>query len=176
MRSLLILCFIFPTCLMAQKVVQLEKRGNPETQKFKIGDELIYTLKDDETWYTATINDILPEENIILFENRLVKVADITALKFYNNRNWSKNIGNSLFTFSGGWVLFGLIDRAEIADRVGLNQQDPGRAPWDLILIPAGVAIVTGILIKQIFKQHVKKMGKKHRLRLLDLTPVSSLP
>ncbi len=176
MRYFLLLFFLIPTFLTAQKFVQLEKRGKAKTQKFEIGDELVYKLHNDEDWYKATINEIKPEEGIILFENRLVKVQDIAALKFYNNKGWSKTIGNQLFTFAGAWVLFGLVDRAEITDDIGFNQQDPGRASWNLILIPAGAAVLTGVLLKQLFKQHKKKIGKKYRLRLLDLTVVPALP
>jgi hypothetical protein len=170
MRYYLFLWCLLPTFLFGQKVVQLEKRGNPKTQKFTIGDELTYKLSGDDEWYEASIVDIKPEIGLILFENRLVKVQDIVALRFTNSRNWSKKLSNQLYVFAGGWLFFGLIDRAQIVDDIIINQNQPNtRASWKLILIPVGVAVASAILVRQLFKQRVKKMKHKYRLRLLDL-------
>lgn len=179
MRYYLFLLCLLPAFLFGQKVVQLEKRGNPKTQKFTIGDELTYKLSGDDEWYEAAIVDVKPEIGIILFENRLVKVQDIVALKFTNSRNWSRKLSNQLYVFAGGWLFFGLIDRSQIADDIIINQnQTNTRASWKLILIPAGVAVASAIIVRQLFKKRVKKMKSKYRLRLLDLnvSPLRPMP
>ncbi len=177
MRYYLLLCCLLPAFLFGQKVVQLEKRGNPKTQKFTIGDELTYKVSGDDEWYKSGIVDVKPEVSIILFENRLVKVQDIVALKFTNNQNWSRKVSNQLYVFSGGWIFFGLIDRSQIVDDIIINQnQTNTRASWKLILIPAGVAVATAIVVRQLFKKNVKKMKRKYRLRLLDLDVIPLRP
>ena len=164
MRIFLLCCCFFPLLLTAQKVMQLEKYGKVKAQKFFIGDEITYQLVDDDYWRTAAITDINPENNYILLDERLVSINKIIGLKSFKNQGWSKGIGQQLNRFALGWIVFGLADKF-IFD--GARE-----ASWGLILIPAGTGLISGWLLPRIFKERILKIGKKRKLRLLDLNPL----
>lgn len=144
--------------LFGQKILQMEKYGKAKTKKYYIGDDLIYRIKGDKDWYEGTINDLLVDDNIILFGNRAVRLEEITAIKSVKMARKSRRLGNQLFIFGGSWVFWSLVGTT-----VG----------WELtaltIIVPA-VAVGVGFLIKILFKKRIYKLGKKRRLRMLDLT------
>jgi hypothetical protein len=139
-----------------QKVLQVERFGKAETKKIYIGEELNYRVKGDKTWYEGTIQDILVDDGIVLFDQRYVRVDEITSLR--KRMRWSKPFGRQLYTFAGGWLLF-----SAGGTLVGWE------FGWDTVII-AGAAVVTGFLIQKIFRFKKYKIGKRRRLRLLDLT------
>lgn len=163
MRGLLILLCLLPLLLSAQKVVQLEKYGQAKTKKFYIGDELTYQLANDDYWRTSVISDINPEEGYLLMDGRLVYLNQIIALRSFKSRGWSRALGKQFLNFSGGWLVFGMADRFIFTG--------PQRASWELILIPSAVALALAWIVPKAFKHRNLKLGKRRRLRLLDLTP-----
>ena len=79
------LCFLlcFTSNSFGQKVLQMEKRGKAKTKKFYIGDELTYQLEGDKEWYTEVIQDILVEQNSILFPSRIISIDQIRKIKTF---------------------------------------------------------------------------------------------
>lgn len=141
--------------------MQLEKYGKVKAQKFYIGDEITYQLADDDYWRTATISEIRPEEGYVLLEGRLIYLHQIVALKFFKSKTWSKAVGKQLAHFAAGWVVYGIADKLIFKE-----------ISWKLIIIPAAVATTLAGVIPRVFRHRVKKMNGRHRLRLLDLTPL----
>ncbi|MEM1326972.1 MAG: hypothetical protein AAGI23_13505 [Bacteroidota bacterium] len=163
-----VFCFlILLPNISAQKVLQLEKRNSAKTDKIPLGSQLIYQVKGDDIWYEATIEDIKPEDGYLVLHNRLLNVNDITAIKTYENRGWSSALSKKLYQFSASWILFGLADYF-------IFNLSPYRVTLPFLLIPAGVASGSAWLIKKVFDEKVYKIGRKFRLRLLDLTPVAA--
>lgn len=157
----LILCLGISNFLLGQKVLQLERFGSAKVKKYYIGEDLNYQLVGDKTWYQGTIQDLIVDEGIILFEDRYIKVEDIKTLR--KRQRWSKNIGNQLYIFGASWLVF-----SAAGTIVGWELR------WDTAII-SGSAIATGWLIKNIFKYKKYKLGKKRRLRLLDLTLIKPI-
>ncbi len=153
----LILFLGISNLVFGQKFLQIEKYGSPKVKKFYIGDDLTYRIKGDKTWYTGTIQDLIIAEDIILFENRFVKMGDITMMR--KRLGWSQKIGTQLYIFAGSWLFF-----SGTAALVGWWE-----VRWDTAII-AGSALVTGFLIKKIFKYKKYKFGKRRRLRMLDIS------
>lgn len=147
----------------AQKILQMEKYGKVKTKRYYLGDELIYQLKDDKNWYSATIDDIKVEEKIVLFNNRYVKLDEIHALKSFHNRGWSSKAGYSLMVFGGSWSFFALGGMLIDADRFAYQKSDA---------IVTGTALLSGWLIQKLFKSKTYKMGKRKWLRVLDISPI----
>ncbi len=141
----------------SQKILQLEKYGSLKNQRYYIGEQLSYQLKDDDTWYRETINDLLIEENIILFANRAIRLENIVALKRTDNRNWSKGIGTKLYVFGASWAFFSLVGTIWLP------------LTWAALIVPA-VSFTTGFILQKIFKTKTIKIGKKRWLRMLDIT------
>lgn len=153
--SFLLVLFGFSICV-AQKFLQIERYGKAQTKKLYIGEDLSYRVKGDKTWYEGTIQDILVEEKIVLFDQRYVRIEEIVMLR--KRLRWPRPIGRQLYTFAGGWLLF-----SAGGTLVGWD------FGWDTV-ITAGVAAATGFLIQKIFKYKKYKIGKRRRLRVLDLT------
>ena len=58
-----------------QKFLQIEMYGKTKVEKIYVGEELTYQIKGDKkTWYKGTINELIIDENLIVFENRAVKI------------------------------------------------------------------------------------------------------
>jgi hypothetical protein len=157
----LIIFLISSTFVYGQKFLQMEKYGSLKVKKYYIGDDITYQLTGDKIWYTETIQDLIIEENIILFADHYIKIDDIRTIKSFKSREWSKRTGIQLYAFAGGWVLFSLAG----------SLTSEWELKWDTAII-AGAAILTGFLIQQIFKSKKYKIGKKRKLRMLDITMI----
>lgn len=156
-----LIAFCFPQAVFSQKIMQLEKAGSAKTRKFILGEEITFRKGDDKEWQKATIADIIPKDSIIVLDRQYVKLSEITAIRTFRNRGWSKAGAISLYTFGTAWAGFTLGD--ELAD--SKNQAD-----WELAGYVAASSFASGFLLQQLFKNETYKMGKQHRLRLLDLT------
>ena len=158
MRTIgLILLLGLTHSLFGQKFLQIEKYGSAKVKKYYIGDDLNFQLVGDKTWYTGTIQDLIIDDDIIILADRYVRLEDIRTLRKY--RDWSQSLGNKLFVFAGSWLFFS----AAGALFAGWELK------WDTAII-AGSALATGWIIKKFFKYKKYKIGKKRRLRMLDIT------
>ena len=142
----------------AQKVLQMEKRGKVNTKKFYMGEELTFKLKGQGEWITDVMVDIKVEEGIIIFSERYIKVDDIRLIKSFKNARFAKSAQVSLYTFGIGWLAFSL---------GGTLAGEPlNNLSWQ---VPA-TSLALGWIIKKLFYSRKYKIGKKRRLRLLDLS------
>ncbi|HHS95178.1 MAG TPA: hypothetical protein ENJ45_01205 [Phaeodactylibacter sp.] len=158
MKPILPILFTLITTLglPAQKFLQMEKYGSPKVKKFYIGDELTYKIKDyPDDWTTATIEDLLIEDNIIVFSNRTVRLEDIIAIR--KDRRLPLAVANSLYTFGLTWGVLSLLD--------GLTGNP---LKWSAATVPA-TAFTIGFLAKRIFKHRNYRMGKRRWLRMLEV-------
>lgn len=158
-RSALVL-FLFTfglsSPLIAQKFFQMEKIGSLKVKKYYVGDQLTFQIKEyPNVWLTESIEDIYQEENMILFSDRAVKLDEIVKIR--RKKKWSKGIGNNLYRFGIAWAGFSLLGTL-------------GGVPltWAAAIVPAS-SFVAGFLIKNLFKHRTYRIGKKRRLRILDL-------
>jgi hypothetical protein len=157
--SIIIACFLFIFPCHAQKVLQIEKFGSPKTQKFHIGQELTFRLEGTDYFKSAYIEDIRAQDSLVLLGSSFVNVYDISELRF--ERTWPVAGGKSLFLFGIGWSGFAFLG-GTFDDNPDTNYQ------WS----DAGVtltAIGLGYLLPRIFRFKHVKIGKRKRLRLLDL-------
>lgn len=163
MRYLSLLLFFLLSLVngYGQKVLQMEKYGKAKTKKYYIGEVLTFQLEGDDYWYTEAIQDILVAENSVLFTNRVVKIDQIRKIKSFKNRRWSRGLSNNLFSFAGGFLGLSLLADATTSWEVG-------SAVW---VLPT-IAVVTGLLVRWLFRSKTYKLGKKRKLRVLDLNIV----
>ena len=169
MKSTILLLFLslvflsLSTCLYGQKFVQMEKYGTLKVKRYYVGETLTFRLEGDKYWYTDVIRDILPEDDLIVFENRAVKVKDITFLKSFHNAAWSKGIAMKLYIFAGGWLVFNFGGLPLGGTLSALTWQVPA------------LAVATGFIIRTLFRSKKYKIGKRRWLRLLDLSVTKPL-
>jgi len=157
-RILLILVFsLLGQLASAQVFLQIEKINDPKTIKFGRSNLIEFKHKDyPDDWQRGRIDDILYDENVVVFTNQIVHLDEIEAIKIY--RPGIKALGQTILAFSYAWCVYGGI--AALASEefsLGLNE----------ILI-GGFGILTGTLIKK-FSSKTYKMGKSYRMRIVDL-------
>jgi|AntRauTorckE5430_2_1112549.scaffolds.fasta_scaffold17898_3 hypothetical protein len=161
MRLFILLCLVlFSACaLSAQKVLQIEKFGDPKSQKIQIGAILDYRLKGEDMFREGYIEDIKVEDSLIVFGDRYVNVHDIAVLRF--PRAWGKTIGASLMVFGGAWSGFALIGYAADGD------PETSYSTSDAIVTAASASI--GYALMKLVRYKKVRIDKRYRLRLLDL-------
>jgi hypothetical protein len=157
-KLLLILFFsLLGHAISAQVFMQIEKNNDPETIKFGITNIVEFKHADyPDEWQRGEIEQILYDDNVVVFTNQIVHLDDIIAIKIY--RPGVKALGQTILAFSYAWAVYGTI-AALASDQfsIGLNE----------ILI-GGFGILTGTLIKK-FSSTTYNMGKSYRLRIVDL-------
>ena len=139
--------------------MQIEKYGSAKTQKFHIGDEFYIRAEGYEnSWEFVEILDIYIQDSIIVFDNGSMHVGDITALQTRGQRQFGKIFKLTFVNFGTGIMVYSLYDL--IAGRP-YNWNAP---------IVAGSSFATGYLGQLILNQRYHRMGKRKRLRVLDLS------
>ncbi len=151
--------FAEATSANAQKFMQIERYGRPRTQRIYPGEVINYRYQG--SWYLGEIQDIKYDMGWVVFHNRYVPVAEIEALRY--PRNWPRPIGRQLVLFGLSWSAWALVGSA--------TDNEPGiqYRPADA-MVTAGAA-AAGFALPRVVKKHkVVEMGKRRRLRLMDLT------
>ncbi len=159
------LCMILSIQAQGQKLLQIEKAGSLRTQKIPVGEVLTYRLEGDDTWYSGEMVRLLPEDSVILFHNRMVRVDQVAAFRY--DRHGPATIGRALFWFGASWSALAIVGTA--TDDVGKLGVPDYR--WSDAIV-SGSTIATSWLLPRIFKYRTIRFGKNKRLRILDLDPV----
>ncbi len=157
----IILCFGFLLAFLfcfGQKYVQIETVNRLKVKRFTIGTEMTFQLKGkDQPWYTRTITGIIPEQNIILFDNEMVKMEDIKSFRF--PRVFLQGFAKQLYRFGVAWVAYGAV--GDLFNQYTLKKSDG---------YVAATAIASGFLIQKGLKYKYIHFGRRKRLRLMDLS------
>ena len=160
---LFLFLFIGIASTAAQRFLQMERSGTYKVKRYYAGESVTFRIAGDRTWYTEDIVEILVEESLIVFTNRAIRIEDISHLRRFNMRRWSKPIGRQLYNFGLGWLVFSL---------GGTLLGTPLTMAVVWIPLTAGA---TGFLIQKIFRHRTFKMGNNRRLRVMDLSFKGSL-
>ncbi|MBU6340737.1 MAG: hypothetical protein KGS48_04505 [Bacteroidetes bacterium] len=156
MRILFIL-LLLSACipLQAQKMLILERANRAKTTKMYIGSTLTYRYRGPEDyWYEGTITDILPETKTLLLDNFPVKLDSISAIKVRRSAV-TRFIGGPLLTLG-----VSLAFASTVAVLYG-NDYNYGKLYGASALsAAAGYGMLT---------PRVLKLGKKHRLRIIEI-------
>ncbi len=144
----------------AQKLLQLEKYGSLKNVRFYIGEELKFQLRnDDKGWYTRTITDIDVDNGYLIFVNYPLHIDSIAMIQLPRT---------SAMQIVGGALQVGGIN--SIVFSLGYNpifRNEP--VNWEGVGFGA-LGILVGTVIRKLFKTKKFKLGKRKRLRLLDLS------
>lgn len=162
---LAIMLCVSATVLSAQKALQLERTGSPKTTKLPIGTVLTYRIAGDPVWYSGEIANLIPEDSLVVFNSRYVKVGQLVA--FRRDLKWPRGLGKNLFWFGAGWSGFALVGTATD----GIPETNYA---WSDAIV-TGSAVATSWLLPRIFQHKTTRFGKARRLRIVDLTPVGGL-
>jgi hypothetical protein len=162
MRALLPL-FVFALFavlpLSAQKVMQIERYGSPQTEKIFIGDVIEYQITGEAFFRTGYIEDFKVEDNLIQIGDYYLQVDEISALRF--NRAWAKAGGAGLMIFGASWSGFALLGYA--------TDGDPNTSYSTSDAIVSLTSIGLGYGISRLFRYKTVRLNDRRWLRLLDL-------
>lgn len=148
--------------IQAQILVQLEKFNDPKTDKYLPGSQLIIKQKAfPDVWSKKTISQILVNENTIVFDDLIVPLDDIIAVKY--ERPFIKGLSRKLYQFGITWLAYAGLLQA-------LDRHDIGRDTF----VVAGSSFALGYGIKALFFKRTFTIGKNSRLRILDLNMYNS--
>lgn len=164
MRLLLLsLLLLFSSAAFAQKVLKLDTPKNPSKAAYYIGSTIIFKLennKDNTIWYQERIVDLDTDRGIIQFESWKIHVSDIITVKNPNARRFLRTTGTMLKGFGLGLIFFSTIGRvAPQCDNCN-----------EALVVGAGTTLV-GWILERLSGVKSYKIGKRNKLRLLDLTP-----
>ena len=157
----LLLWSLAPTQLAAQRVLLLEKAKKNTAEKIMEGTELTYKMNGDNFWQTGYIDELRPDIQAMVINDRFVMLDEIEALKFGGGR-FGSAMGFSLITFGTAWSGFALIGYATDGN------PDTFYSGRDL-----GVTLVSvgaGFLLRKLFQNSKYKVSERKRLRIVDLT------
>jgi hypothetical protein len=160
-RFILIALCLFPGQVTeAQKLLLIEKAGNPRTEKIAMYDELTFQLHDDEAgWYTRQILDMDVNGQLILLGNSWVAIKDISRIKLKRQRAVANILGGALQV--GGIAMFFNDVWFTINGRPEYSEDG---MQFGLI----NFAVGTGI--RMLWAPIKFRLGKQTRLRVVDLT------
>lgn len=159
--SLLIVIALLPALpLSAQKVMQIERYGSPQTEKILIGDIIEYQLEGEDFFRTGYIEDFRVEDNLIQMGDYYLNVDDIAALRF--DRRWAKAGGAGLMIFGASWSGFALLGYA--------TDGDPSTNYGTLDALVSLTSVGLGYGISRLFRYKVVRFNDRRWLRLLDLS------
>lgn len=145
--------------VQSQVVLYFEKMSDVTPQKIYAGQKISVKLKGyQEDWTTVKIERILKDENIILYDGGMFDLEDIIYIRM--TRPWASTISVSMISFGTSWLVYGGIAHFAVGTfTFGL----------DTAVIGAG-SIIGGWLIRKLFRWKKYKIGKKNRLKILDLS------
>ncbi len=143
----------------AQVVLYMEMMGEEKPIKYYEGQSLSYKcVAYPDEWQEIIIDRVVDEEKLILYPGGMLKLSDITEIR--RTRGWANTIGYMLQTFGTAWLAFGGIAHFSYATfTFGVDT-----------LIIGVTAMATGWLIKKLLKYKKYKIGRRNRLKILDLS------
>lgn len=157
---LILFAALLPSGLQAQKFMQIERYGRPKTERIYPGQVINYRYQDE--WYEGEIVDIHYELGKLELHNRFLAVSDIEALRY--PRRAPKGLSRQLMLFGASWSGWALLGSA--------TDNTPGvDYRWSDVAVTASATAIGLALPVIAGKYKVLEMGKRKRLRLMDISP-----
>ena len=160
---ILALLLTFSSFAFSQKVVKLDVPKNPSKAAYYIGSTIIFKLDNDEKsntiWYQERITDLDSDKGFIYFDSWKIHVSDIIELKNPNGYRLLRTAGTMLKGFGLGLIGFSTLGRLSKCDNCN-----------EALIFGAGTTLV-GWILEKLSGVKKYKIGKKNKLRVLDLTP-----
>ena len=157
-RILVVLLLLASFSLNGQKLLQLERGGSLKTIRYYIGDEITFQLwNDDVGWYNRVILDIDVDRNLIVFENHALPIDSISMIQLDRSKAWQ---------VFGTALQYGGVGMA--ASSLAWSAVESRPVDWTGIGTSLACSAV-GTGMKYAMRKKKFKIGKRKRLRLLDL-------
>jgi hypothetical protein len=148
------------SCSFAQKFLIIERAGSVRTERIALYEEITFKLKDDDKgWYTRQILDLNADAQMVLLGDTWVPLNEISSLFLKRKRVLATVLGGAL---QGGGASMILGD-AYYTIR-GTPEYTQGGMEF------GALNILLGTGIRALLEPVRFKLGKKKRLRVIDIT------
>jgi hypothetical protein len=166
MHRLIILFFLcLTTTLSAQKLLRLETPKNARKLTYFIGNPIVFRLDDDgkknKNWFAERIVDLDLDRQLVIFETWQVPISDIMYVRQGDVNRGVKAGAKILQTFGASAAGFGL-----------LGKLTPNCPNCNEAIVVGVASYAVGSAVDWLVSgRRIFKIGRKNKLRLLDLTP-----
>lgn len=155
----MVLLLLGSTAGQAQVYLYLEDMTEVQAIKIPVGSSISIKTIDNQEWTSYRIERLLDKEGIIILgDGTMLEISDITHIR--RQRKWVKAFSYTLQTFGFAWGLYGSI----------IMLADSNGSTWGIVLTGSLVPIATAYLMRKIWLWKKYKIGKKNRLKVLDLS------
>lgn len=145
----------------AQKILLVERAGNPHTERIQLFDEINFTLKDDDKlWYKRQLLDLDVNAQLLQLGDTWIPISDIGRIRLKRQRAWANIIGGALVG-GGASMILGDLWYTVARDA---HQFTEGGIEFGLLNIAVGMGI------RAAFAPIRYRLGERKRLRAVDLT------
>jgi len=156
--ALLFCSWLSPNIGSTQIMLYLEDMTKVDAIKIYQGSSVWLKTQEIPEWTKYKMERLLDESGVIVHPQGYINIKDITHIRL--ERYWVTLLGNSLQTFGAAWGVYGLIAAASGLQGVTLQS----------VAIGSLVPLAVGYIMKKIWKWKKYKIGKKNRLKILDLS------
>lgn len=153
----ILMCFLGQ--MDAQVRLQMDRFGKKKTMDFYEGETITVRLKGEKVYQELQIKKLYPEANMILTQLGPVQIDDIERLRTFNTRKTGKYFSYMLWIFGASWGAYSLIAFLAVGEPL----------TWGVLGVVL-VSFLLGWIIKRILRRKTYKIGKKRKLRIIDMT------
>ncbi|MBK8701961.1 MAG: hypothetical protein IPN29_21295 [Saprospiraceae bacterium] len=150
-------CMLTSLSLSAQEYLQIDTYNDPTTKKYHLGEQIVIRTTYNEDWIKITPRKFLYDLNTIVYDDGMLRLDEIAAIR--ETRPGILALSTAFTTFGGAWLIYGLISKG-VDSGSEFDKND---------IIIGAVAVITGIGLRKAFYKRDYVMGKRYKLRLLDL-------
>lgn len=162
-QKILIVCLCFfgsKGLINSQVFLQLETANKIKTIKFSPGDVIEFrTVAYPDTWRTGELGKVLFEAQTIYLDGNLFQLDEIKDIRLEGSSRFVKFLGINLIRFGATVALY-----TAILDLADVNET---QFTWNTVII-SSTGIALGSFLRFCIKGKKYKLGKRHRLRLVD--------
>lgn len=155
----ILMCICFVTQSSAQVVLYMDMMGEEKPIKYYEGQMLSFkSVKSPDEWQDIKIDRIIDDEKLVLYNGGMMKMTDIIEVR--RTRGWANTMGYMLQTFGVAWLGFG-----------GIAHFTTSNFSFGVDTLAIGAtAITSGWIIRKFLKYKKYKIGRRNRLKILDLS------
>ncbi len=146
--------------LLSQKFLIIERAGTPKTERIAIFDEITFQFKDDDKgWYTRQITDLNADAQLVLLGDTWIALSEISRIHLKRKRVLATVIGGALQGGGASMVLGDLYYNLR-----GTPEYTQGGMEFGV------VNMIVGTAVRALLEPIKYRLGKKTRLRVIDIT------
>lgn len=153
----LLFLMLSSSTLFAQRTLMLEQMIEVRPLKIYEGQTIWVKRKTIKEWTKVKIEKLMEAEDVILTDNGMIHKDEITHVRF--PREFVRFLSKALKVAASGVLVSG-----------GLGALSSNPVSIVGVITLSATSYGLGWLIKKIWEYKVYKIGKKNRLRIIDLT------